>query len=200
MEKVGLLGGTFDPIHNGHIKIAQTVQQKFNLAKIIFIPSKIPPHRAKQMANDEQRLKMLELAVKDHPGFEISTIELERDAVSYTLETLKKLKNEGQEFYFLLGADAMEILPTWREPEKVLELASFIVVSRPGYDFKKIKEFLNKEPFVKHKNKVQFFQMDSLDISASDIRQAISENKDVSGLVPDKVLKYIQEEQLYKKF
>jgi len=93
----------------------------------------------------------------------------------------------------------MDIFPSWKEPEKVLELASLIVVSRPGYDFTKIKKFMNEQPFVKHKNKVQFFQMDSLDISAKDIRQAVSGHNDVSAKVPEKVWEYIQEHDLYKR-
>lgn len=199
MKKIGILGGTFDPIHNGHLKIATIVQQKFNLEKIIFIPTKTPPHRPKPLASEQNRLKMLEIAITNNKSWEISNVELKRAGTSYTIDTLKELSilMPNYEWYFILGADAMDIFPTWKQPEEVLKLTNLVVVSRPGYDFSKIEKFLNTEPFAKQKNKVQFLQMDSLNISANELRRLISAEQNVSLWLPEDVISYIRDNKLY---
>jgi len=215
IKKIGLFGGTFNPIHNGHLKVAEEVSRFFQLDKILFIPSYLPPHKSsRDIASATDRLKMVELALQPFSQFEASSLEVERPETSYSIITLEEVKKiySGAQIFFIVGIDAFLEIKTWREYEKILSSCSFIVVSRPGYkleqakevlapDWKekmviigpdfKLKEEMGKEP------KIYLFPMNSLDISASYIRRRRQRGESISGLVPEAVEKYILERNLY---
>ena len=137
--RIGILGGTFDPIHQGHLKLAAAAKAQAGLDRVLFIPAFIPPHKAERrdMTPAPYRYRMVEIALRDFPDFEISDIEYVRPDISYTVDTLCELKQKHprDEFFLILGADSVKEIPSWREPEEILKLASSIVaVPRPGFE------------------------------------------------------------------
>ena len=215
MERIGILGGTFNPIHMGHLKVAETVHRSFHLHKILFIPSYIPPHKeSSDIASASYRLKMVELALAIYPQFIPSSIEIKAKGKSYSILTLKRLKKLYPQalIFFILGIDAFLEIDTWREYRKVLERCFFIIVSRPGYrleDAKSVLEEDYRERMVKvseqerlRENMLQTYRlfllsMNSLDIASTEIREKIRRGESVRGLVPESVEKYILESHLY---
>ena len=132
--RVGILGGTFDPIHEGHLAAARGAMDCADLDRVLFVPSATPPHRGPAVADAEQRIAMARLAIAGEPRFEVADIEVRRGAISYTVDTLRELQrlHPGDELFLILGWDAAKLLPSWREPEEVRRLASILVVTRPG--------------------------------------------------------------------
>lgn len=201
MKKIGILGGTFNPVHSGHLIIANEVLSSFELDKILFIPNKIPPHKktGKAMCLPEMRLKMLELALKENQKFEISKIELESNEISYTYNTILKLKKTypEDEFYFISGSDSL-ISDSWFKLDELLDMLSkFIIVLRPGF----LKETLDKkikELNLKNSMKLKIISIPTLDISSNKLRDRIKEGKTIKYLVPWEVEKFIIKNKLYK--
>lgn len=191
--KIGLFGGTFNPVHNGHLEIARRVLNDFGLTKVIFIPSGNPPHKNREDLTDaSHRLKMLELAIADEKRFEVSDIEIKREGKSYTLDTIKQIKeiyDENAVLYFISGADMALDLPKWKDPLKILELVRFIAVERPGFPLVKLPE--------EYRKKIIFVEGVSIDISSSDIRQRVKCGKSIKKFVPDTVEQYIKEHSLF---
>ncbi len=191
--KIGILGGTFNPIHVGHLKIAHKVLCRFDLAKVIFIPSGNPPHKStEEIASAFHRLKMIELAIAGEKRFEVSDIELKRKGKSYTLDTVKQIKEiygENATIYFIAGADMALDLPSWKNPLKILELAYFVTVERPNFSLGKLPD--------KYRKKLIFVKDISVDISSSDIRKRIKEGKPIKTLIPKAVRKYIKDNALF---
>jgi nicotinate-nucleotide adenylyltransferase len=191
--KIGLFGGTFNPIHNGHLKIARKVLNAFELAKIIFIPSGNPPHKSKKdIAGASHRMKMLKLAIAGERKFEVSDIEIRRKGISYTLDTIKEIKKiygKDAVLYFIAGLDMALDLPNWKDPSKVLNLARFIAVERPGLSSEKLPD--------KYHEKIIFIRGISIDVSSSDIRKRVKEGKTIKTLVPEAVEKYIKGHNLF---
>ncbi len=189
---IGIFGGTFNPIHLGHLIIAEKVRESLNLEKIIFVPAHYPPHKKAPEIGVEHRYRMVELAISGNSYFVASKIELERKGLSYTVDTvnaLKKIYLPEKDFYFILGLDAYLETGSWKEIEKLKKLIRFVVVKRsviPGgtrnLSFKEVT-FLNLEPIA---------------ISSSEIRSRIKKGKSVQGLLPDKVMDYIQRRHLYQ--
>lgn len=213
--KIGLFGGTFNPIHNGHLKVALEVSQRFRLDKILFIPCYLPPHKSsRDVASAADRLRMVELAIAPFAQFEASSLEVDRPETSYSIVTLERVKKIYLEakIYFIVGIDAFLEIKTWREYEKVLASCSFIVVSRPGFHLEQAETVLEsywKERMViigperKPKEEkgefpqIYLFPMDSLDISARDIRGRRQRGESIAGLVPEAVERYIFDKNLY---
>ncbi len=217
VSRLGLFGGTFNPIHNGHLKVAREASRFFSLDKVLFIPSHLPPHKpAWEVVSGEDRLRMVELAIAGYPQFEASAVEVERPGPSYSIVTIKEIKKEypAAEIFFLVGIDAFLEIKTWRDYDQVLRSCSFIVVSRPGYDLNQAAAVLGKEwkDRVIEVNKTAFihqpakagpliflFPMASLEISSSEIRRRLHEREPVSGMLPEAVEKYIQQNKLYRE-
>ncbi len=215
-ERIGILGGTFNPIHSGHLKVAKEVLKKFRLEKILFIPSYIPPHKESvDIASPFHRLKMIELAISSFSQFIASSIEIEAKGKSYSIYTLKKMKKNFPEatVFFILGIDAFIEIDTWREYKKVLEQCYFIIVSRPGYRLEEAsgtlpKEYMEKIIEVKDVEvikedlllsyKIFLFPMESLNISSTEIRKKIRQDQSIKGSVPEAVMEYIQKNKLYR--
>lgn len=190
---IGILGGTFDPIHWGHLILAEQASEKFNLDQVIFIPAAKPPHKkGKKISSAKVRLEMVKLALKDNPKFFLSEIELKRSGYSYTVETLTALKKlyPNFELYFLTGSDMLKEIYNWRKPEQIYQLAKIVIAYRPGFD--KIN-FKNK--FTK---KSLFLEIPALDISSTQIREKVKNKKSIKYLVHPEVERYIKEKKLYR--
>lgn len=193
--KVGIMGGTFDPIHNGHLIIAENVRNEYSLDRILFIPSSRPPHKeGKSISPAIDRYNMVNLSIASNEHFFSSTIEINREGHSYTIDTLKQLKTEHEnyELYFIIGQDAMKELHTWKEHHILFEYASFIVVSRISYDPEDIIS-ANKTNL----KSIYFAKTPIIEISSTMIRERIKNNQSITYLVDHLVEKYIYKEKLY---
>jgi len=193
-REIGILGGTFDPIHNGHLVIAEYLRDQLLLDEIWFIPARHHPLKDNEtISPPEIRLKMLQLAISDNPSFKCSDVELKRDGISYTIDTLqfltKELRNSHPEFYFLIGMDIVNELYHWKEPMQILEKSKVIAFGRPG--FQPNKEAENFLPYI------QFIHVPLLEISSSLIRQRCREGRSIRYLVPEIVRKFIIDMGLY---
>ncbi len=214
-RRIGLFGGTFDPIHCGHVKAAESVQNIFSFDRILFTPSYISPHKeSADVASAEHRLKMVELALSSFDRFFPSSIEIDARETSYSIVTLNRIKeiSPQTEVFFLLGIDAFLEIDTWKDYEDVLEQCSFIVMNRPGFCLADAKEILTEkynqrmvEVFgpIEKENKGLFFHkiyllsINTLDISSSEVRERVGKNQSIEGLVPENVENYIKERRLY---
>jgi nicotinate-nucleotide adenylyltransferase len=200
-ERIGICGGTFDPIHYGHMVIAEEIREKFFLDKILFIPSGMPPHKViSGVTLPLHRFNMVSSAISKYPFFEASRIEIDRPGFSYTIDTLTELRELfGQDtgLFFIIGADVIFELHAWRSIDKVFRMFEFIAVLRPGYEeekFIKEVEYLN----VKFNAKISIAEASSVDISSSGIRDRVRNNISIKQLVPECVEEYIYKHGLYK--
>ncbi len=198
-ERIGIFGGSFNPIHIGHLVIAEAAWQEFHLKKVVFIPTADTPNKAMHHIDKYTRYKMVELAIADNPHFSISPIEIERDGPSYTVDTIRQLKKEAPpdtEFYFIAGTDAVADLPTWKYNRELMETCDFICASRPG-DEEKIKQSVRYFGALGLK-KIHFLRTPELEISSTILRGLIRSDRSVRYLMPDAVISFIQQNQLYK--
>ncbi len=215
-ERIGLFGGTFNPIHSGHLKAAEIVQKKLGLDKVLFIPSSIPPHKdSAEIASPAHRMKMVELALHSHPHFIPSSIEVDAEERSYSIITLGKIKKlyPNSRIFFILGIDAFLEIDTWKNHERVLEQCFFVIISRPGFRLEeaesvvqgisrdimcKLSESGNINEDMLRTRKIFLMPIDALDIASTDIRKKIQKGESIQTLVPDEVNAYIQRNNLYK--
>jgi nicotinate-nucleotide adenylyltransferase len=199
--KKGILGGTFDPIHRGHLMIASEAMNKLSLDEVLFIPASRSPFKEKNRISPvNHRVQMVLLAIADIPGFRLSTIEIDRAGTSYTVDTLEKLKEgteKDDELYFIIGLDSLETLTRWKDPERLVQLCRLVTVRRPGYEVPELEEIEKKVPGLT--KSLIMLDKPGPDISATDIRKRIAEGLPVSGLVPAPVEKYIKQHHLYSK-
>jgi nicotinate-nucleotide adenylyltransferase len=184
--KTGILGGTFDPIHLGHLAAARAAMDCAHLDRVLLVPTGVPPHRPPTVADADDRLEMCRLAVAGDKRFEVSDLELRREGPSYTVDTLRELHRlyPGEELFLVLGWDAARLLETWREPAEVRRLARVVVVTRPGSGAPATTtEILCERP--------------TPNISGSELRRAIARGDDVSDRLPEPVSAYIAQRGLY---
>jgi nicotinate-nucleotide adenylyltransferase len=214
--KWGLFGGTFDPIHIGHLRCASEMLEMFNLNRIIFVPAARPPHKLNaEITPFYHREQMIRLAIEGNPDFSFSDVENRREKTSYSVETveyiLDKYRLEKLELYFILGQDAFLAIRTWKDWERLLMLCNFAVMTRPGYENPGLAEILGAEfaarfrydekerGFVGPTNHlICFREVTFLDIASSNIRQRAREKKDVRYLVPDPVRHYMVKNAIYR--
>jgi nicotinate-nucleotide adenylyltransferase len=199
--KLGVLGGTFDPIHVGHVAAAEAAQRALGLDEIILVPSRIPPHRTSAVtAGAADRFAMAELAAEGRPGWSASFIEIKREGPSYTYDTLTELReSKGSQIFFITGADAFAEIATWSRYPAVLDLANFVVVSRPGITLDSLRERVPSafdRPSPAH-TRVILVEAQTPDVSSTDIRRRVRAGEPLSGLVPPAVADYIQSHRLY---
>jgi len=190
--KIGVLGGTFDPIHNAHLLLAEQAREQLGLKKVLFVPAGDPWRKAfRRVLPAAHRLAMTELAVQDDSGFVVDDCETKRKGPTYTAETLRELhkRHAKDELYLLLGEDALADLPFWREPEVIAEEANIVVAPRGGV-------VLPELPF--DPDRVIRIQMPFMEISSTDIRKRAKEGKSLRYLVPDAVAAYIKDHKLYR--
>ena len=188
-KKIGLLGGTFDPIHLGHLVLAEEVAEALKLDKVVFVPAYQPPHKTQNpSAGPKDRYKMTELAIAGNPRFEISDIEINTRRKCFTVETLRKLKKiyKNSKLFFITGSDSLFALPTWKDIEEIYKISQFVVGRRPGYPLESVP------------HKVLVVKISPIDISSSQIRKWIKQGRSVKYLVPDAVIRYIKKKGLYK--
>lgn len=188
--KIGILGGTFNPIQIGHLIVAEEARERLSLDKIIFVPTFLPPHKDKSdIAPASARLCMVKLAIEGNKYFSASSIEIIRDGRSFTIDTLKEFKKKypQDELYFIIGSDLLKYLEEWKDLDEIIKLVKFIVVTRPGYPLEKIPAY------------IKTMEIRAVDVSAFEIRQRIKEDKSFRYLVPEAVYKYIIRKKLYKE-
>ncbi len=212
---LGVLGGTFDPIHHGHLAIAEEAREALGLERVLFVPARVPPHKpGRPVTPAEDRLAMVALAVGGNPAFAVSRIELDRDGPSYTADTLAALDAERRreaerpatnvrsspcpppELVFILSAEAFGQLPTWHEPRRVVELARLAVVPRPGHAFPSAAWL--HEHLAGLEDRVTFLDGPHLGLSGSEVRARAAAGRSIRYLVPDAVARYIAEHHLYR--
>ena len=187
--KVGILGGTFNPIHIGHLILAEEAREKLGLDKVIFVPTYLPPHKEDTgIASASSRLAMVKLAIQGHPCFSVSDKEIKRDGRSYTIDTIKEFKKENpeDELYFIIGSDLLNYLEDWKDLAQIIKLVKFIAATRPGYALEKIPSY------------IQTLEIRAVDVSGFEIRERIKQSKSFRYLVPEAVYRYITENKLYE--
>jgi nicotinate-nucleotide adenylyltransferase len=198
--RVGIFGGSFDPVHYGHLLVAENCREQQRLDEVWFIPAAISPHkRQRSPAEARHRIEMLHLAVGGHEPFRISTLETDRGGISYTVETLEQLEEPGREMFLLLGADALADLPTWKDPKRICELALPLVVARayaPEPDFAVLVEFMARDRIAAAQ--AAQVKMPPIGIASSDIRRRIAAGKSIRFRTPRAVEKYIETHGLYR--
>lgn len=198
--KMGIFGGAFNPIHNGHLNLAKKYLEVLNLDRIIFIPTALPPHKTDRfLASKEDRFNMLELAISDCEEFEISDIEFQRQGKSYTYDTLCLLREKypNDDFYLIIGADQFLTFNLWYRYRDILDIASICTAAREnGNQREKIIDFSNKLDGL-DKNRFHLLNSDAVEVSSSQVREKIKKGEDVSSLIPEKVYNYIVEKGLY---
>ena len=199
MKKYGIFGGSFNPIHYGHLMICEYIKEEMGLDKVIFIPTGNPPHKELEVSA-EDRYEMVKLAISPNPDFEISDIETTRINLSYTVDTIRELKKiyKEEKLYFLIGLDSLFQLKTWKKIDDLSQEIEFVVALRPGYID---KEEINREIDFLRDNfgtKINLIKTPLYEISSTDLRDRIHEGKSLRYLIPKKVLDYIEESGFYK--
>lgn len=197
--RIGIYGGTFDPIHYGHLVLAEQCREQCQLDEVWFVPAAHPPHKLEVTISDSKmRCEMIEFAIAGHPHFKLSRLELERSGPSFTVTTLEHLHTEeaSRELFLLIGADSLRDLPQWREPDRILDLATVVAVNR-GDQLLPDRSRLEHQLGQRATSKLKFVQMPGIDISASDIRQRVASGRSIRYLVPRAVEAYIGQHQLY---
>lgn len=202
-EAIGIMGGSFNPIHIGHLVVAEEARVKYNLKKVIFIPVGIPGYKKRtKLIDPERRFVMTLLATVSNPYFFVSRIEIDRKGKCYTYDTIKELREiypeDSYDLYFITGADAVLSILTWKNPRELLQMCYFIAATRPGYSLKRLKEKLGKigECCI---DKVFPLQVPALSISSTLIRERIRKGYTIKYLVPKEVEDYIYKNNLYKE-
>ncbi|MDD2689411.1 MAG: nicotinate-nucleotide adenylyltransferase [Candidatus Omnitrophica bacterium] len=187
--KIGILGGTFNPIHIGHLILAEEAREKIGLDKIIFVPAYLPPHKDNSdIAGAGLRLEMVKLAIKGNKYFVVSDAEIKRDGRSYTIDTIKEFKKKypQDELYFIIGSDLLKYLDEWKDLGEIISMVKFIVATRPGYSLSEIPSY------------IKTVAIRAVDISGFEIREHVKEDKSFRYLVPEEVYRYIVRKGLYK--
>jgi nicotinate-nucleotide adenylyltransferase len=195
--RIGLMGGTFDPIHNAHLFIAEEARRVFGLHKVLFIPNGAPPHKAgRAVASPEARLEMTRLAIARNAAFEVSDVEISRPGVSYTVDTLKVIHklHDNATLLYITGIDTAVELMTWKSPDEVMALAEFIAISRPGHSISQLDSALPE----RYRKRVHTLESAKLNISSTEIRKRVSAGSTIRYLLPDAVLEYIERNNLYR--
>lgn len=192
--KIAIMGGTFNPIHHGHLLCAEQVRDGLGYDKILFVPSARPPHKSQpDMVPAEHRYQMVLLATTNNQNFEVSRIELDREGPSYTIQTIRTLRNNygtSTDLAWIIGADSLIEYKIWKDFDGVLEQCTMIATTRPNYDMQLVPPEI--------RNRVIIYKITSIDISATEIRKRIQKNLSIQYLVPDSVAEYIYEHKLYR--
>ena len=191
---VGLFGGTFDPIHNGHIEAANSAHLILKLDKVIMVPAGDPYlKRTKLVASPKERYRMVSLAIQKIPSLEVSDIEIFRSGPSYTIDTVRELKREGHEVIVLLGTDSIIEMDKWQDPDLLHSECEVVGLTRPGFQIDKSKSYLSRQ----RKYSLRTIEVNSPEISSTRVRNLIQEGVDVADLIPQEVNEYIKKEKLY---
>ncbi|MCS7264497.1 MAG: nicotinate-nucleotide adenylyltransferase [Armatimonadetes bacterium] len=195
---MGVMGGTFDPIHYGHLLAAEEARFRFNLSRVIFVPCGTPPHKKPyKVTPAEHRYAMTVLATASNPYFVVSRIEIDRPGPSYAIDTVKIFRQQfgyGVEIFFITGLDAVLEILTWKNHDELIQLCQFIAVNRPGYDSEKLREHLPPS----YLDRISLLSIPGIDISSTMIRERVRKNEPILYLTPETVCDYIAKHGLYK--
>jgi nicotinate-nucleotide adenylyltransferase len=198
-QRVGIMGGTFDPVHYGHLVAAEAAREQYGLQQIVFVPSGYPPHKTGGTVSDFwHRYQMAVLATASNPFFEVSRMEYERGGRSYTVDTVRafrQLYGAGTELFFVTGADAILEIVEWKQPEELLTMCRFIAVTRPGYDLCQLNALLGEY----FSRSVSILEIPAPSISSSDIRERVQRGASIKYLIPEAVEAYVMKSGLYRK-
>ncbi len=200
LKKIGVMGGTFNPIHYGHLATAEAVRNKYNLDKIIFMPSGNPPHKSKkEIIHKDHRYNMTMIATMSNIYFEASDIEIKRDGMTYTVDTLEQLKKnyKNSQIFFITGADALCDIDSWKYLDKNFELATFVGATRPGIECDEVNQKIDQLKQKYNANILDIY-VPSLDISSTNLRKKIKKIESIKYLLPENVEKYIYKNNLYR--
>lgn len=198
-KKIGIMGGTFNPIHFGHLLLAETAFHQFDLDEILIMPTKNPYYKKiSNSVTEEDRVAMVELAIEDNQHFRLSKEELDREGTTYTVETLSHLtkKHPDYKYYFIMGADSLYHIESWKEPEQILKMATIVVAGRAGTG----SSLSSQIEYIENKYDSEIYRLNSpvLEISSNDIRRRVRDGESIRYLLPGKVVDYIHEHNLYK--
>lgn len=188
--KIGILGGTFNPVHIGHLILAEEARETLGLDKVIFVPAHLAPHKDNiETAPAKERYKMISLAIKSNPFFSVSDIEIKRKGISYTIDTVREFRKEFPrgDLFFISGSDLLKYLNEWKDLNEVIRMVRFVVATRPGYALDKLPDYIKR------------VAIRAVDVSAFEIRKCIAEGRSFRYLVPEVVYEYIEKKKLYKK-
>ncbi len=213
-RKVGIFGGTFDPIHNGHLQAALEVQQQLQLDEVRWVPCHIPPHKQLPQASATQRLTMIQLAIAEQADFIADDCELDRREPSYTIDTLKMLHAQHKDditFYLFIGSDAFNQIHQWSQWQSLLDYAHLVIINRAGHFLKMQDQAMQswlaqhlcsslKQPITQTKNAIFQLSVTAAEISSSNIRQRLAQNSSIDFLVPTSVMSYIRAHNLYTAY
>lgn len=195
------MGGTFDPVHYGHLVTAEAARLEFDLDQVLFLPSGVPPHKTdKQVTSAEHRYMMTLLATLSNPHFEVSRLEIDREGVSYTIDSLQILREQcgpDCELFFITGADAMFEIIEWRGSDRLLRIAHFIAASRPGFSLSELPPDTRRW-VDEHRNRFHLLNVPAMAISSTDIRNRVRMGRSIRYLVPEQVEHYIRRHRLYQ--
>ena len=199
--RIGIFGGSFDPIHLGHLILAEQCREQANLEQVWFIPSSLGPHKTDgAQSTDRQRTEMIELALAGHEAFVLSKIEIERGCVSYTVDTLSEIQESqpNDELFLLMGDDSLENFDSWREPKTICELATPLIVNRPGsgqVELSVLKKYVDHDRYERFE--AELIRSPAIQISSSEIRQRVAVGKSIRYLTPRAVEKYIEMNKVF---
>jgi nicotinate-nucleotide adenylyltransferase len=199
--RLGVLGGTFDPIHYGHLLAAEATRAHLKLDKVLFVPAGMPPHKTSNVISPpEHRLAMVRLAVASNPHFALSTVDLDRPGPHYTTDMVTILREEwslsADDCYFIMGYDSLLDLPTWHKPSLLMQLCRLAVAHRPGYPTQQMEEVERVLPGIARR--VDFVPMPLLDIASHELRERVRTGLPIKYLLPEQVERYIYEHGLYR--
>jgi nicotinate-nucleotide adenylyltransferase len=187
--RIGILGGTFNPIHIGHLILAEEAHFKLKLDKLVFVPAFVPPHKSSsEVISAQDRLEMVRIAIEDNPAFDVSTFEIDSKKKSYSIDTLKEFRGvygEDAELCFITGSDSLKDLFSWKNINDIFRISKFVVANRPGYPIKDVPK------------EVDTVVITPIEVSSEDIRKRLAGGRSIRYLVPEKVRKYILEHKLY---
>lgn len=201
-QRIGLLGGTFNPIHHGHLIVARSVAERLGLDRLVFIPSALPPHKSgRPIAPAGHRLAMTELAIEGEDDFDVDDLEIRREGPSYTIATVEQYRDrmtDRDELFWVIGSDSLPELRLWYRIADLLEMCRFVTAVRPGFEEPDLSTLQELPPGRVKQLRDDFLETPRIDISSTDIRRRVADRRSIRYLVPPAVMNYIEEHQLYR--